>query len=444
MFDSLSGKLTAVFDRLRGRGHLSEADVDGVLREIRIALLEADVAIPAVKELLAQVKTQMVGQEVTKSLSPAQVVIKAVHDALIAFLGPEEPLNTKARPPLSYLFVGLQGAGKTTTVAKVARTLKETRSPLLVSLDIYRPAARKQLKILGDSLQVPVFEDGEKPLEILHGGLDFAKKNGIDVILWDTAGRLHIDDAMMEELAEVYAALSPAETLLVADAMMGQEAVRVAQAFHAVTPLTGAILTRVDGDMRGGAALSIRYAAQCPIKFLSVGEAVDKLIPFDPKRLADQILDRGDVIQFVDNVKNMLSKDESDRLEKRFAKGKFDMNDMQLYLDKMQSMGGLQGILQMLPDAKKLASEVAKSGVDPAEAEKVLHRQKALILSMTPKERRNPEILNGSRRRRIAAGAGQSVTDLNRFLKQFEQVQTLTKKFSKGPTRGLMQALMRR
>lgn len=434
MFESLTHNLTAVFDRLRGRGALSESDIDSVLREVRLALLEADVAIPAVKDLLAHVKQSLLGQEILKSLSPSQTIIKAVHTALIEFLGPDDvPLQTKAKAPFSYLFVGLQGAGKTTTVAKVARTLKESLNPLLVSLDVVRPAAREQLRVLGESLGIPVFQEGEIPLEITSKALRFAKTNNIDLILWDTAGRLHVDDAMMTELKEVYDALHPTETLLVADAMMGQEAVHVAQSFHGVTPLTGIILTRADGDMRGGAALSLRFATGCPIKFLGTGEGVDKLIPFNARRLADQILDRGDVIDFVEKAQKAVSQDEAQHLEKRLAKGQFTLDDMAIYLTKMQNMGGIFGLLQSLPGAQKIAAVAAQKGLDKTKADLDLRRNIALIQSMTPRERSHPEILNGSRRKRIALGAGQTVTDLNRLLKQYDQIRTVAKKFSRSP-----------
>lgn len=431
MFESLSEKLSSVFDRLRGRGFLNEAEIDTVLREIRITLLEADVAIPATKGLLAHVKQELMGKEMIKSLSPSQTIIKAVHDALVEFLGREVvPLNSKANSPFSYLFVGLQGAGKTTSVAKVANLLKKNLHILMVSLDIYRPAAREQLRILGESLGIPVLDGGDTPHDIMQKGLNVAKKNNIDLILWDTAGRLQVDGEMMQELAEIYTTIRPVETLLVADAMIGQEAIHVAKSFHDIAPLTGAILTRADGDMRGGAALSIRYATGCPLKFLGTGEAISKLIPFDPKRIAGQILDRGDVIQFVEKAQQVIDQEDATRIEKRLAKGRFDLNDMRIYLEKMQNMGGFLGVLKLLPGAQKVAAEAAQKGLDKEEADKKLRRQIALIQSMTPHERQNPKILNGSRRKRIATGAGQTVTELNHLIKQFEQTQSLMKKFS--------------
>lgn len=434
MFESLTRKLSDVFDRLRGRGALSEEDVDSVLREIRLVLLDADVAIPAVKALLVHVKQKLVGQDVLRSLSPTQVITKAVHSALIEFLGEDVvPLKTRAKSPFSYVFVGLQGAGKTTSVAKVARHLKESQHLLLVSLDVTRPAAREQLCVLGESLGVPVFQGGEVPLEIVQKALLFAKKNDIDLILWDTAGRLHVDEELMAELAALHGAIQPVETLLVADAMMGQEAVHVAQTFHEVTPLTGILLTRVDGDMRGGAALSLRFATGCPIKFLGTGEGVDKLIPFEARRLADQILDQGDLIEFVERAQKAVSQNEMQRMERRLAKGQFTLNDMVIYLKKMQNMGGFFGLLQSLPGAQKMTLEASQRGLDKEKADRDLRRNIALIQSMTPRERSHPESLNGSRRKRIAAGAGQTVAELNRLLKQYEQIRLLTKKFSKNP-----------
>lgn len=445
MFDSLSQKLLSVFDRLRGRGHLTEADIDKVLREIRLALLDADVAIPAVKALLAHVKEQAIGQELIKSVTPAQMVIKIVYDALVAFLGEEAPLNTRANSPFSYMFVGLQGAGKTTSVAKVARTLKEHHNLLLVSLDVYRPAAQDQLRILAETLGVPFFQGaaGAKPLAIVEEALALAKRSNTDIILWDTAGRLQIDAAMMAEIAHVRERTTPVETLLVADAMMGQEAINVAKAFNESVPLTGLILTRMDGDMRGGAALSMRYATGCPIKFLGTGEAIDKLTPFDPRRIADQILDQGDIVQLVETAATMAQEADMERLQRRMEKGLFNFNDFLKQMEQMQGSGGVTGLLRMMPGAKQITAKMKESGVQEEEINRSVKRQMALIQSMTPKERRKPELINASRRKRIAAGAGQTVTDLNRLIKQFEMVRDLTKKLSKGGAGGLMKMLMR-
>lgn len=445
MFDSLSQKLTNVFERLRGRGRLTEADLDKVLREIRLALLDADVAIPAVKALIEHVKQQAVGQELIKSVTPAQMVIKIVYDAIVEFLGAEIiPLNTRANVPFSYLFVGLQGAGKTTSVAKVARTLKEKHRLLLVSLDVYRPAAQEQLRILSESLGVRFFDSSSLvPLDIVQAALSQARKDGTDIILWDTAGRLQIDASMMQEIAEVQTRTNPVETLLVADVMMGQEALNVAKTFHAQVPLTGLILTRVDGDVRGGAALSMRFVTGCPVKFLGTGERIDKLIPFDPHRIADQILDQGDIVRLVETATNMAQEEDFEKLQRRLMKGTFNFNDYLRQIEQMQRMGGVSGVLGMLPGAKKISAALKESGAHQSDIDQGVRRQKALIQSMTPKERRNPQLLNGSRRRRIALGAGQTVTDLNRLIKQFEAIRDITKKMSKGGGMGLLKMFMK-
>lgn len=444
VFDSLSQKLTNVFERLRGRGRLTEADLDKVLREIRLALLDADVAIPAVKALLEHVKQQAIGQELIKSVTPAQMIVKIVYDAIVEFLGAESSLNTKANAPFSYLFVGLQGAGKTTSVAKVARTLEEKHHLLLVSLDVYRPAAQEQLQILAESLGVRFFtSSGSTPLEIVDAALTQARKGGTDIILWDTAGRLQIDETMMQEIAQVHTRTNPVETLLVADAMMGQEALNVAKSFQARVPLTGLILTRADGDMRGGAALSMRFATGCPVKFLGTGEAIDKLIPFDPRRIADQILDQGDIVKFVETAAHVAQEEDFEKLQKRLMKGTFNFNDYLRQIDQMQRMGGLTGILSMLPGAKRIHAALQEAGANQNDIEKGIKRQKALIQSMTPKERRNPQLLNGPRRRRIALGAGQTVTELNRLIKRFEAIRDMTRKLSKGGGAGLLKMLMK-
>lgn len=445
MFDSLSQKLTNVFERLRGRGHLTEADLDKVLREIRLALLDADVAIPAVKALLEHVKQQAIGQELIKSVTPAQMITKIVYDAIVEFLGTESiPLSTRANVPFSYLFVGLQGAGKTTSVAKVARTLKDKYRLLLVSLDVYRPAAQEQLRILAESLGVRFFTfSSPVPTSIVDAALTQARKDGTDIILWDTAGRLQIDEAMMQEIVSVHQRTTPIETLLVADAMMGQEALNVAKTFNEQVPLTGLILTRVDGDMRGGAALSMRFATGCPVKFLGTGEGIDKLIPFDPHRIADQILDQGDIVKLVETATNMAQEADFEKLQKRLMKGTFNFNDYLQQIEQMQGMGGVGGILGMLPGAKKINAALKEAGANQADLEKGIRRQKALIQSMTPKERRNPQLLNGPRRRRIALGAGQTVTELNRMIKQFEAIRDITKKMSKGGGMGLLKMLMK-
>lgn len=435
MFDSLSQKLSCVFDRLRGRGFLNEEEIEKVLREIRIVLLEADVAISAVKALLSRVKDQALGQEVIKSITPGQMIIKIVYDTIIEFLGKDSvPLNLKANSPFSYVFVGLQGVGKTTSVAKIAYFLKKNYNILMVSLDIYRPAAREQLNILGNHIGVKSFssESYKNPMDIVKEAMIYAKKESVDIILWDTAGRLHIDDSMMQEIFSFHKVIDPVETLLVADSMMGQEAINVAKTFHEKVPLTGLILTRADGDMRGGASLSMRFSTGCPIKFLGIGEQIDQLIPFDPKRIADQILDRGDIVQLVESASLLAGERNIEKIKKRLEKGKFDLNDMQIQLEQMQKMGGFLGILKMIPGAKKFSTMMKETGQDKINSDHIVKRNIALIQSMTPKERRNPQILKGSSRRRIAKGAGQSVMELNRLIKQFQQIQDLTKKISKN------------
>lgn len=441
MFESLSQKLSSVFERLKGRGFLNEEDITTALREIRVALLEADVAIPAVKALLAQVKERALGQEILKSVTPGQMIIKFVHEELIRFLGSEPvELNLKANSPFAYLIVGLQGSGKTTTTAKLANRLKNSHKILLASLDIYRPAAQQQLEVLAQMIQVdslPIVEK-EQPLEIVARAFEYARKNGVDLILFDTAGRTHIDNLMMQELNDVYQCVQPIETIFVADAMTGQDAVNIAQSFKETVPLTSLILTRMDGDARGGAVLSTRFITGCPIKFLGVGEQIDKLIPFDARRVADQILDRGDVIQLVEQAAATIDEAKAMKMQKRMAKGQFNMYDMQHQLEQMLKMGGFSSMLKMLPGAKKITAMLDQAGKNKLESSnQTIIRNIAFIQSMTDKERRNPDILNGSRRKRIAAGAGQTVQELNRFLKQFQQLRDLTKKMSRNGGAGL-------
>jgi signal recognition particle subunit SRP54 len=429
MFGSLADKLAGVFDRLRGKGFLNEDDINSALREIRIALIEADVAIPAIKELMARVKERALGQEVFKSVSPGQMVAKFVRDEIATFLGASEPLSFKANSPFSYMVVGLQGAGKTTSVAKVAKHLTQFRNVMTASLDIYRPAAQEQLAVLSESIGVkslPI-EKNQRPLDIAVRAIAFAKRENVDIILFDTAGRLHIDDEMMQELIDVHKKLSPVETLLVLDSLMGQEAVNTAKAFGEKVPLTGLIFTRADGDARGGAILSARFATGCPIKFLGTGEHVNKLELFDSGRIADQILGMGDIIKFVEAAEKLASDEVTHKLQKRMEKGLFNLNDMLVQLESSMKEGGFselfssgflgKGVTQMLnADDSKL----------------IMKRNVALVKSMTPKERANHKILNASRRRRIALGAGQTVADLNRFIKTFETLQTLIKRTSKG------------
>ncbi|GHS92569.1 signal recognition particle protein [Alphaproteobacteria bacterium] len=434
MFDSLSQKLISVFDRLRGRGALTEADLDAALREIRLVLLEADVALSAVKVLLERTKERALGRDIFKGITPGQMIIKCVYEELVDFLGTDiVPFNTKANSPFSYLFVGLQGSGKTTSVAKVARNLKKTHNLLLVSLDVYRPAAFEQLRVLAEKIEAPCFDGdkNEKPLAIAQKALAWAGKNNVDIVLFDTAGRTHIDNVLMQEIQTLQEKIQPLETLLVADSMMGQEAGTIAKTFHACVPLSGLILTRVDGDARGGAALSLRFVTGCPIKGLGTGEAVEKFSPFDPKRMVDQILDRGDVLQLVESAAELMENSLVEKTQKRLKKRKFDLNDLKEHLEQVKKMGNASSFFKLLPGARKLDKIMKESGQTLQESDKKIVRQVALIQAMTPKERNHPEILNASRRKRIAAGAGQTVMDLNRLVKSFEQTRDILKKVIK-------------
>ncbi|MDR1208116.1 MAG: signal recognition particle protein Srp54 [Holosporales bacterium] len=435
MFGSLADKLAGVFDRLRGKGFLNEDDINSALRDIRIALIEADVAIPAIKELMARVKERALGQEVFKSVSPGQMVAKFVHDEIAAFLGESAPLSFRANSPFSYIFIGLQGAGKTTSVAKVAKYLTQHRNVMTASLDVYRPAAQEQLAVLSESIGVkslPV-EKNQKPLEIVDRAIAFARKENIDIILFDTAGRLHVDNEMMQELVFVHKKISAVETLLVLDSLMGQEAVNTARAFGDQVPLTGLIFTRADGDARGGAVLSARFATGCPVKFLGTGEHVNKLELFDSGRIADQILGMGDVIKFVEAAEKLASDDAAKKLQKRMEKGFFNLHDMLIQLEASMQEGSFSDILSS-GFLGKGATEMLESN----DSKLIVKRNIALIKSMTPKERTNHKILNASRRRRIAFGAGQTVAELNRFIKTFETLQTLIKRTSKGKGLGIL------
>ena len=438
MFDTLTQRLTAVFDKLKGRGLLSEEDVTAAMRDIRIALLEADVALPVVKQFVEDVRQKAIGKDVLHSISPGQMVVKIVHDHLMETLGDQAPLNLNAPSPFSMLMVGLQGSGKTTSTAKLALHLqeKEHKKVLMVSLDVYRPAAQHQLEILGQSLGIATLPivDGQQPLDITQRALTEAKKLGVDVILFDTAGRLHIDDTLMNEVAAVQKLINPLETLLVADAMTGQDAVRIASGFHERLTLTGVILTRVDGDSRGGAALSIRAVTQCPIKFIGIGEKPLAFEVFDPRRIADRILDMGDIVKLVERAQEVLQDEDAEKLAKKFEKGHFDLDDMAKHLEQMLKMGGVSGLLSYLPGIGKIKDQLQDAGVD----DKLVRRQIAVIRSMTKKERKQPAVLNASRRKRIAAGCGQQVSDVNKLVKQFEQMQTMMKRMGKLGQKGLL------
>ncbi len=440
MFDTLAEKLSGVFDRLARRGALTESDVDTAMREIRIALLEADVALPVVKDFVAKVREQAVGQAVVKSVTPSQMVVKIVNDALVETLGGENAaLDLNAPAPVPVLMVGLQGSGKTTTSAKLAlRLKKDKKRVLLASLDVYRPAAQEQLAQLGKQIDVAVLPVivGEKPKAIAARAMAEAKK-GYDVVILDTAGRLHIDLDMMAEVAEVRALVNPHETLLVVDALAGQDAANIAREFNEKIGITGIVLTRIDGDSRGGAALSMRAVTGCPIKFLGAGEKVEALEPFHPDRLAGRILGMGDVVSLVETATEKMDKDEAERVAKRMMDGRFDLNDLLSQLRQMQKMGDLKGLLGLIPGMGKFKAQIDAAKID----DKVFKRQEAIILSMTPRERRNPDIIKASRKKRIADGCGLTVQEVNKLLKQYDQMADMMKKVKKMGKRGLFGGL---
>ena len=447
MFDSLQDRLGKVFQGLTRRASLSEGDVTAALREVRVALLEADVALPVVKDFVERVKEKAVGQEVLRSVTPGQMVVKIVNDQLVEMLGKEaEPVNLAATPPVPVLLVGLQGSGKTTSCAKIALRLRERekKKVLMASLDVRRPAAQEQLKVLGEQAAIATLPivPGEPPVAIAKRALQSGALEGYDVVLLDTAGRLAIDEALMAEVAAVRDAAKPAETLLVADAMTGQDAVNVAETFHAKVGLTGIVLTRVDGDARGGAALSMRAVTGCPIKLLGTGEKLDALEAFHPDRIAGRILGMGDVVSLVEKAAETIEQEDAEKLLKKIEKGRFDMNDMAQQIRQMTKMGGLQQMLSMLPGVPNVQDQLKKANVD----EKVLTRQLAMIDSMTAEERRRPELIKASRRQRIAKGSGTTVQDVNKLLKQHLQASKMMKRVQKlgkkGLARGGMQGML--
>lgn len=429
MFESLSDRLQNVFAKLGARGRLSESDVDEALKEVRRALLEADVNFKVVKDFVARVREQAIGQDVAKSLSPAQMVIKIVNDELIHLLGDEPAPLANAQPgPTVILLVGLNGAGKTTMAAKLSLFLrKKHRNPLLVACDVYRPAAIKQLETLGKQIQVPVYTEGTEvaPPVIARNGIAEARKNGNQVVIIDTAGRLQIDEALMQELEEIRAGINPHETLLVVDAMIGQESVRVAEEFNRRVPLTGFVMTKIDGDARGGAALSIRQVTGVPIKFLGTSEKVDGLQPFDPPRLASRILGMGDVLTLIERAQENIDQEEAAKMQKKMQKGKFDFEDFLNAMKQMRRLGPLQQILGMLPGMSQLKLEEHINEDD-------LKHVEAIIQSMTAEERRNPEIIKQSRKERIARGSGTDLDDVNELLRQFRDMQHMMKGMMRG------------
>jgi signal recognition particle subunit SRP54 len=432
MFESLSGRLNDVFDRLKRRGALREADVEAALRDIRVALLEADVALPVVKDFIAAIRERAVGHEVLRSVTPGQMVVKLVHDHLVDLLGREaSELDLDGPPPRVFLMVGLQGSGKTTTSAKIAHRLrtKERRRALLASLDVQRPAAQEQLAVLAEQAGVaslPIIP-GQTPVAIAARAIETATRSGDDVVILDTAGRLHIDEALMAELEAIRDQVRPHETLLVADALTGQDAVNLARSFHDRVGLSGIVLTRIDGDGRGGAALSMRAVTGQPIKLVGVGEKIDALEAFHPDRMASRILGMGDVVSLVERVAETVDREEAEQLAAKMKRGSFDLDDLATQLQQMRKMGGMSGILGMLPGVGKIKQQLSEAQID----DRMIARQLAIISSMTPKERRNPQILHASRKRRIAVGSGTAVPDVNRLLKQYQQMQTMMKRVKK-------------
>jgi signal recognition particle subunit SRP54 len=444
MFDTLGSRLNEVFDRLRSRGALSEDDVGTAMREIRIALLEADVALPVVRDFIAAVREKAVGQEVLRSVTPGQMVVKIVHDHLVDVLtGGDAPrrgdgLDLNATPPVAVLLVGLQGSGKTTTAAKIALRLKnrERKKVLMASLDVQRPAAQEQLAQLGRQTGVTTLPitAGERPVAIARRALQVGRSEGYDAVLLDTAGRLHINDELMLEVAAVREAAMPHQTLLVADAMTGQDAVNVAKAFGERAAITGIVLTRVDGDARGGAALSMRAITGKPIVMIGTGERLEALEPFHPERIAGRILGMGDVVSLVEKAAETADEEEAERLARKLQRGNFDLDDLAGQLRQIRRMGGMSDMLGMLPGVGKIKKQLNNANID----ESMIKRQEAIIGSMTRAERKNPKLLNGSRRRRIATGSGTSVPDVNRLLKQYQDMAGMMKKMKRLGERGLM------
>jgi len=439
MFESLSQRLGKVFDRLRGRGALSEGDVDEALREVRLALLEADVALPVVKTFIAGVRLRAIGQEVVRSVTPGQMVVKIVHDHLVETLGSTaSEINLRAVPPVPVLMVGLQGSGKTTTTAKLALRLvqKDRKKVLMASLDTRRPAAQEQLRVLGEQAGVPTLDivAGQQPVEIARRAMERGRVEGFDVVLLDTAGRLSIDEELMAEAAAVRDATQPAETLLVVDAMTGQDAVNVATNFNDKIGVTGIVMTRVDGDARGGAALSMRAVTGRPVKLIGLGEKLDALDVFHPDRIAGRILGMGDIVGLVEKAAETVEKEEAEKLARKVQKGEFDLEDMAGQLRQLRRMGGLGGVMGMLPGVQKVKAQLDGAKVD----DRMIRRQEAIIGSMTKAERRDVKLLNANRRRRIAAGSGTSVEDVNRLVKQYMEMSRMMKQVSKLGQKGLM------
>ncbi len=431
-FDGLGDKLQDIFKRMKGQGKISEKDLKAVMREVKVALLEADVNYKVVKQFIDKVNSRAIGEEVMESLTPGQQVVKIVHDELTELLGgTQSKLTISPKPPTVIMMVGLQGSGKTTTSGKLGRLLKKQgKRPLLTACDIYRPAAIKQLQVLGEQLDIPVFTLGDKisPVDIAKSAIEHAKSHGNDVVILDTAGRLHIDEVLMEELKNVKEVANPTEILLVVDSMVGQDAVNVADSFNELLDITGVVLTKLDGDTRGGAALSIKSITGKPIKFAGMGEKLDALEPFHPDRMASRILGMGDVLTLIEKAQENIDQQKAEEMQKKMLKAEFTLEDYLEQMDQLKNMGSISNMLEMMPGMSKNKLK------DIQINDKDLAQTKAIILSMTPAERRNPKIINGSRRKRIAAGSGMKVQDVNRLIKQFEQSQMMMKQFSSMAT----------
>ncbi|MFR6291208.1 MAG: signal recognition particle protein [Peptococcaceae bacterium] len=427
-FDGLGDKLQDIFKRMKGQGKISEKDLKAVMREVKVALLEADVNYKVVKQFIDNINSRAVGEEVMESLTPGQQVVKIVHDELTQLLGgTQSKLVISPKPPTVIMMVGLQGSGKTTTTGKLGRLLKKQgKRPVLAACDVYRPAAIKQLQVLGEQLDIPVYSLGDKanPVDIAEGAIEHAKSHGNDVVILDTAGRLHIDEVLMEELRQVKAVAEPTEILLVVDSMVGQDAVNVADSFNELLDITGVVLTKLDGDTRGGAALSIKSITGKPIKFAGMGEKLDALEPFHPDRMASRILGMGDVLTLIEKAQETMDQQKAEEMQKKMLKAEFTLEDYLDQMDQLKNMGNINTMMEMIPGMSKNKLK------DLQISDKDLGQTKAIILSMTPAERRNPKIINGSRRKRIAAGSGTKVQEVNRLLKQYEQSQMLMKQFA--------------
>ena len=439
MFKNLSERLTGIFGKLKSRGSLTESDVDLALREVRVALLEADVSLEVVKEFLEKAKKKAIGSKIVKSVSPSQMVIKIVNDTLKEILGDkEEPINLKTTPPVIILMVGLQGSGKTTTSAKIAKKLKDkdNKKVLMSSLDVQRPAAQEQLATLGKQVNVASTEiiKGEKPVKIAERSLGQAKKEGFDVLILDTAGRLQIDDELMNEVKNVSKSVNPTEILLVSDAMIGQESVNVAKEFNNKLKLTGIVLTRLDGDARGGAALSMRSVTGCPIKLIGIGEKMEAIEVFHPDRIANRILGMGDVVSLVEEATDTIKKEDAEKLDKKIKDGQFTLDDLSNQLGRMKKLGGIKGILSKLPGAGKIQDQMNKANID----DKVILKQQAIISSMTVDEKNNHKIIHASRKKRIASGSGTTIQDVNKLLKQYHTMLKMMKKYGNMDKKALM------